>query len=152
MVRMTSDIKRLIVSRHPAAVTFIRRELPEFADAPVLAAASAHDVLDAVVAGNLPLHLAVLAREVIAVEFAGDAPRGAEYGLAEMDAAGARLARYVVRRAEEDIAPRARAIADELTGPEGLTAAAHDGAAYAEHVGRRLRLLCYAEAARTWGY
>ena len=149
----------LIVSRHPAAVAFIRCELRAFADAPVIGRipcsrpgctedavtafpsvsytdrpawgwhyrcpahdpapafdglpvarvvviprdATADDVRGAVVAGNLPLHLAALAREFIAVEFAGEPPRGAEYDLDDMDRAGARLVRYVVRAvAEED--------------------------------------------------
>ena len=87
----------VIVSRHPAAIDFIRAEAPEFADAPVLASATADDVRDAIVAGNLPLHLAAVAAEVVAVEFAGAPPRGAEYGMPEMQAAGARLARYTVR-------------------------------------------------------
>ena len=54
------------------------------------------DLRGAVVAGNLPLHLAVLAAEVIAVEFTGNPPRGAEYGRAEMEAAGVGLTRYRV--------------------------------------------------------
>jgi hypothetical protein len=87
----------IIVSRHPAAIAFIRRERPELADAPVLVSASAEDVRGKRVFGNLPLALAALAAEVWVVEFAGDPPRGAEFGLAEMDAAGARLAGYVVR-------------------------------------------------------
>lgn len=90
--------KKIIVTRHMAAAYFIREELPEFNHAPVLASATADDVRGAVVAGNLPFHLAALAREVIAVEFDGPPPRGAEYGLAEMRAAGARLARYRVER------------------------------------------------------
>ena len=86
-------MKRLIVSRHPAAIEFIREELPEFADAPVLATATEDDVRGAVVAGNLPLHLAALASEMIAVEFTGNPPRGAEYSLDDMKAAGAVLRR-----------------------------------------------------------
>lgn len=87
----------VIVSRHPAAVEFIRSEMPAAAGAPVLASATPDDVRNRVVVGNLPLHLACLAREVWAVEFAGSAPRGAEYGIDEMRAAGARLQKYVVR-------------------------------------------------------
>lgn len=87
---------RVIVSRHPAAIEFIRREAPEFASALVLAQANTEDVAGRIVAGNLPLHLAALAAEVVAVEFAGAPPRGQEYGLADMDAAGARLRRYRV--------------------------------------------------------
>lgn len=88
--------RRVIVSRHAAAVELIRAARPEFADAPVLESATPDDVRGAVVAGNLPLHLAALCREVIAVEFDGPPPRGAEYGLADMRAAGARLASYRV--------------------------------------------------------
>lgn len=89
---------RVIVSRHPAAIEFIRGESPEFADAPVIASATADDVRGKTVAGNLPLHLAALAAEVVAVEFSGPPPRGAEYTLIEMRAAGARLVSYVVRQ------------------------------------------------------
>jgi hypothetical protein len=91
-----SETTHIIVSRHPAAVEFIRLHAPEFEDAVVLATADPANVRGAVVAGNLPLHLAALAAEVVAVEFSGPAPRGAEYGLPEMVAAGARLARYRV--------------------------------------------------------
>lgn len=87
----------VIVSRHPAAIEFIRAEGgPKWADAPVLASATPADVSGKVVAGNLPLALAALTVEVVAVEFSGAPPRGTEYGLAEMRAAGARLARYSV--------------------------------------------------------
>jgi hypothetical protein len=92
-------MKTVIVSRHPAAIEFIRRERPDLADAPVLAQAGPEDVRAKRVFGNLPLALAALAAEVWAIEFGGEPPRGAEYSLAEMDAAGARLARYVVRAA-----------------------------------------------------
>lgn len=90
------SLERVIVSRHPAAIEFIRAERPEFAGAPVLESASASDVAGKVVAGNLPLHLAAWARKVLAVEFTGQAPRGAEYTLADMRAAGARLRAYRV--------------------------------------------------------
>lgn len=86
----------IIVSRHPAAINFIRATAPAFADAPVVISATPDDVRGKVVAGNLPLHLAALAAEVVAVEFAGDPPRGHEYGTEEMRAAGAYLARYRV--------------------------------------------------------
>lgn len=89
--------KRLIVSRHPAGIAFLREQLPQFRDAPVLAVASAEDVRDALVAGNLPLALAAEARAVAAIEFAGAPPRGAEYSLEDMRAAGARIAWYRVQ-------------------------------------------------------
>lgn len=81
----------VIVSRHPAAIDFIREELPEFTDAPVMASVTPDDVRGKVVAGNLPLHLAAVAATVYAVEFSGAPPRGAEYGVAEMRAAGAQI-------------------------------------------------------------
>lgn len=118
---------RIIVSRHPAAVEFIARELgghlsdhghglqyvvvprwkrgggvvcndpaSPYDRIPVLASATADDVRGKVVYGNLPLHLAALAAEVVAIEFSGIPPRGAEYTLVDMDAAGARLAAYTV--------------------------------------------------------
>ncbi len=88
--------RRVIVSRHPAAIEFLRAECPEFAEAPVLESASAEEIRGAVVGGNVPLHLAAVAAQVVAVEFEGQAPRGAEYGLAEMRAAGAHVSRYKV--------------------------------------------------------
>lgn len=91
---------RVIVSRHPAAVVFIRQSAPEFADAIVIDGnATPADVAGKVVAGNLPLHLAALAAEVVAVEFDGAPPRGTEYGVAEMEASGARITRYRVSKA-----------------------------------------------------
>lgn len=63
---------------------------------PVLASATAADVRGKVVAGNLPLHLACLCEQVHAVEFDGAPPRGSEYALADMLAAGARLVPYKI--------------------------------------------------------
>jgi len=63
---------------------------------PVRPAVGVEDVRGRVVLGNLPLHLAQYAAEVWAIEFSGAAPRGAEYTAADMEAAGARLAWYVV--------------------------------------------------------
>ncbi|MGI9951413.1 CRISPR-associated protein Csx16 [Moorellaceae bacterium AZ2] len=88
--------ERVIVSNNPAIVEFIRTAAPEFASAPVLAEASAEDVKGKIVAGNLPLHLAALAAEIVVVEFAGEPPQGGEYGLEDVKAAGAKLARYQV--------------------------------------------------------
>jgi hypothetical protein len=86
----------VIVSRHPAAIDFIRAADARFANAPVVAQATADDVRGRHIAGNLPLQLALLASSVTAVEFTGDPPRGAEYTIEEMRAAGARLTSYVV--------------------------------------------------------
>lgn len=89
-------MRRVIVTRHPAAVELIHRELPQFRGAPVLPVAREEDVAGAVVAGNLPLRLAALASLVLAIEFTGDPPRGRDYTLAEMDEAGAYISAYQV--------------------------------------------------------
>ena len=46
---------RIIVTRHPAVVDFIRKCLPEFADAPVIEGANSEDVAGAWVAGKIDL-------------------------------------------------------------------------------------------------
>lgn len=90
-------INPVIVSRHPAAIEFIREEagLPE--DTPVIEQATAADVEGKDVYGNIPLHLAALAATVHVVEFK-DPPRGAEYTVDDMRAAGATLRAYTVVR------------------------------------------------------
>lgn len=89
----------VIVSRHPAAIEFIRANDARFLAAPVITGnATPDDVRGKVVAGNLPLSLASVANEVVSVEFTGAPPRGAEYTTADMEAAGARLESYVVKR------------------------------------------------------
>jgi hypothetical protein len=93
----------IIVSRHPAAIAFIRETDPRFANAPVVAHATADDVRGRHVAGNVPMHLAALATRVTAVEFTGTPPRGAEYTVGDMRAAGARVATYEVRHAPPDV-------------------------------------------------
>ena len=60
----------------------------------------ADDVLDKVVVGNLPMQLATFCRFVIAVEFSGQPPRGAEYSLEDMEKAGAQLSCYKVERVD----------------------------------------------------
>lgn len=70
-------------------------------DIPVVGSAKPEDVKGKVVYGNLPLHLAVLAAKVVAVEFAGQPPRGTEYTLEDMQRARAQLVEYVVRPAGE---------------------------------------------------
>ena len=95
----------VIVSRHPAAIEFVREHLAaqgiDTAKVQVIAQAGPDDVRGMDVFGNVPMHLAAEAREVWAIEF-DIAPRGAEYTLADMKAAGARLVAYTVRRAEND--------------------------------------------------
>lgn len=92
----------VIVSRHPAAIEFIKESDDRFFNAPVIAQAHADDVIGKFVAGNLPLNLAALAAEVVAVEFSGAPPRGAEYGIEEMRAAGAVLRHYVVQQVSSE--------------------------------------------------
>ena len=91
-------MKVIIISRHAAATEFIIEEsgLPD--STPVFAGnVAVNDVAGAVVYGNLPLHLAAAAAAVVTVEFEGAPPRGAEYGLAEMYQAGARLRLYRIQ-------------------------------------------------------
>ena len=57
---------------------------------------SAEDVAGKDVYGVLPLHLAAKAAAMYVVEFVGAPPRGQEYGLPAMQAAGAVLRRYKV--------------------------------------------------------
>ena len=92
--------REIIVSRHPAAIQFIQEMLgAQPGDIPVIESATIADVSGAAVYGNLPLHLAVRAAVVVAVEFDGPPPRGREYGLEVMRAAGATLVPYRVQRA-----------------------------------------------------
>lgn len=89
-------MRKLIISRHPAAVEFVRTVCPDFVDAEVLASATCEDLAGADVVGNLPLHRATVCGRFRTIEFAGAPPQGAEYSLADMKAAGARLVEYVV--------------------------------------------------------
>lgn len=104
----------VIVSRHQAAIDFIRANDARFLAAPVITGnATPEDVRGKAVAGNLPLSLASICDEVVAVEFTGapdlrisiqnpklrwTKPSGAEYTAADLVAAGARLESYVVKR------------------------------------------------------
>jgi hypothetical protein len=87
----------LIVSRHPAAVEFIKAKWPMIADAPVVTGnVTRDDVRGRVVIGNVPMAIAAEAVAAVAVEFDGAPPRGQEYSAADMVAAGARLRLYRV--------------------------------------------------------
>lgn len=88
----------VIVSRHPAAIEWIRQKRPDLVAAPVFANVSISDVAGKIVVGNVPLHLAAVADRVLALEFSGVPPRGQEYSVADMDAAGARLVPYRVEQ------------------------------------------------------
>jgi hypothetical protein len=106
----------VIVSRHPAAIEFIRDAVALPTDTPVIESATADDVRGRVVYGNLPLHLAAHAAQVVAVEFSGAPPRGQEYDVAAMRAAGARLARYAVASVAS---PQAEIVFDDGRKPRG---------------------------------
>ena len=121
-------MKRIIVSRHAAAIAFIRRELPAFANAPVLSSATAQDVAGAEVAGNLPLDLAAQATVVFAITFAGTPPRGQEYSLADMDAAGASLKAFRVSQVRYYAQCRCHVVPTESGHVEDC--ALHDGGMY----------------------
>ena len=88
----------IIVSRHPGAVAWLQATRPDLAGR-VIASATPDDVRGNTVVGNIPLHLAALTHQVIAIEFSGTPPRGVEYTAEEMRAAGAYLTAYTVQRA-----------------------------------------------------
>lgn len=114
----------VIVSRHKAALEFVagtfrtdcmdaqvlddRIALYGMADTPyagtdygsirvITGNAVPDDVAGKVVIGNVPLSLAALAERVDTIEFGGTPPRGQDYSLTEMLAAGAHLKSYTVR-------------------------------------------------------
>jgi putative CRISPR-associated protein (TIGR02620 family) len=94
-------MRKIIASRHTGAIEFVRSERPDFVDAEVRESVTPDDVRGAHVIGNLPLHLAALCGRYEAIEFSGPPPRGAEYGLKEMRACGARLVEYRVHPVEQ---------------------------------------------------
>lgn len=139
-------MKKIIVSRHPAAIEFVAQALfgSEYEIMPVsglvqqvcyhdqdspsgetpfengyprqvldevqvIAQATAEDVRGKHVYGNVPLHLACLAGMVTVIEFEGAPPRGQEYDLAAMKAAGAVLRSYGVLPMDGD-----RSLTDHL--------------------------------------
>jgi len=89
-------LKQVIVSRHPATIQWLRDTFDLGEDVPVVAQATADDVRNKIVYGNLPMHLASICAILYAVEFSGQPPRGAEFSLEDMLAAGVIVRRYVV--------------------------------------------------------
>ena len=99
----------VVVSRHKATLEFIARHLggevgdgaivnKRYRDIRVISGnAEVDDVAGKYVIGNIPMRLAIHARAVGCVEFSGTPPRGNEYTLEDMLAAGAKIAGYVVR-------------------------------------------------------
>lgn len=116
MKKEDKKMDTIIVSRHPAAIEFIARFLGcevsadgqvvaddfgkehEGFSARVIASATADDVNGKIVIGNLPLHLAVHAAQVWAIEFPAAPPRGQEYTIEDMVAAGVTISKYVVSK------------------------------------------------------
>lgn len=95
-------MKTIIVSRHPAAIAFARSDM-RFVHAEVLAQASEEDVRDAIVAGNIPLRLAAIAKRYFAIELPAITfeQRGIELNSEEMCVAGAQLVEYKVLTREQ---------------------------------------------------
>ena len=89
----------VIVTRHQGMVAWLARH---GITGTVLAHVGASDVRGKVVVGMLPLHLAALAAEVVAVDMPLLKPeqRGVDLTPEEMDAAGAVMHRYVVRKVD----------------------------------------------------
>ena len=91
----------LIVTRHAGIVEWLAQHgiTGEIKPPPQV---GRDDVTGKVVVGALPLHLAALALEVIVVDMPGLKPeqRGQDLTPAEMDAAGAQISRYVVRKVD----------------------------------------------------
>lgn len=111
---MTLD-KNIIVSRHVGTIEWLRAEYPHLAAAPILASADVADVAGQHIWGNVPLHLAAASRTVYAVEFSGQAPRGAEYTVDDMRAAGAHVRRYTVY-VTDDLAAVVAADSSDVVG------------------------------------
>jgi len=88
----------VIVSRHAGAVEWLRQHGIE--GEVIAQVVSPEQVRGRVVVGALPLHLAAEAAEVVAIDMPRltAEQRGRDLTPAEMDAAGATLSRYVVRR------------------------------------------------------
>lgn len=93
-------MEKLIVSRHPAAIEFIKKEVPGFHKAEVKAEVAPADVMNKDVVGNLPMGLAALCWRYRAIEFRGRPPRGLEYTLEDMYNSGAYIAEYKVIRVQ----------------------------------------------------
>lgn len=91
----------LIVTRHAGLIAWLERHgiVGE-----VVAHATSDNVRGRVVYGVLPLHLAALTAEVVAIDMPGLPPdrRGQDLTPEEMDTYGARLTRYQVRILEEE--------------------------------------------------
>jgi hypothetical protein len=107
--------KAIIVTRHEPAERFVREAAGLGPEVPCLAQVEPEEVQGNVVFGNLPMGLAALAQEVVAIEFSGDPPRGREYTLEDMVEAGAHLMSYQVHRlGESPVTPSEETIEEVL--------------------------------------
>lgn len=88
-------MKRLIVSRRPVDVEFIRSQLCAFRNAPAIESATKADVAGALVAGELPPDLAAAAAVVYKITYRGQPPAG-DYSVTDMAQAGAVIEPFVV--------------------------------------------------------
>lgn len=89
----------VIVSRHQGLVDWLRRK---GIVGKVIAHATPDDVRGKDVIGNLPLHLAAMAKSVTVVDMPALPAdwRGQDLSPEQMDEAGATLRRYVVRKVD----------------------------------------------------
>jgi len=89
----------LLTTRHKGALEWLRRRGWDISQAVTGDVAPDDPRLtpDTIILGVAPYWLAARVFAVAAIEFAGKAPRGAEYTADDMDAAGARLRVYQVR-------------------------------------------------------
>jgi putative CRISPR-associated protein (TIGR02620 family) len=89
----------VIVSRHQGLVDWLRRK---GIVGKVIAHATPDDVRGKDVIGNLPLHLAAMAKSVTVVDMPALPAdwRGQDLSPDQMDQAGATLSRYVVRKVD----------------------------------------------------
>lgn len=92
-------MKKLIVTRHPALITYLQEIFPELIDAEVLPHVTAADVQGKHVYGVLPLYLAAEARMV--TEISLDIPlelRGKELTLDQVKSMSPKAVSYQVSR------------------------------------------------------
>ena len=92
-----TQTQTLIVTRHAGMVEWLRQN---GYTGVVMPQVTQSDVRGKIVVGVLPLHLAALAAEIVTVDMPSltSEQRGRDLTPAEMDAAGAAINRYVVRR------------------------------------------------------
>ena len=86
----------IIVTRHRGAQDWVRKHVGALADVAVVERITIDAARGRDLVGNVPLHIAAVARRIYAIQFIGVPPRGAEYSARDMEAAGAHLVAYRV--------------------------------------------------------